>query len=139
MPFTGLDPKQSGPRRPITTYSGITKPIRVVIRDHHAWRELWKEIVSRQQPTPPLPEIDFSREMLVVVAMGELNTGGYLIMVDGVYEKEKKLEVVVKSTSPGKKCMLTQAFTQPVDIVRLQKSDHQVVFRETTVRNDCGL
>jgi PrcB C-terminal len=139
VPFTGLDPKQSGPDRPVTTYSGITKPLRVVIRDQDGWREFWKELFSRQQPVPPLPDIDFSREMLIVVAMGERNTGGFTIMVDAVYEKEKKLQVFVKSTGPGKNCMVTQALTQPVDIVRVLKSDHEVVFRETSVSINCGL
>ena len=110
-----------------------------MIRDRDAWLELWKQLSSRQFRPPPLPEIDFSREMLIVVAMGERNTGGFSIIVDGVYERDKKLEVVVKSTSPGKNCMLSQAFTQPVDIIRVQKSDYPVVFRETNVSNDCGL
>ena len=139
VPVRELDPKRTGPRRPLTTYSGIVKRLRVVIRDQDEWRELWKELFSRQQPVPSLPDIDFSREMLIVVAMGEVNTGGFTIMVDGVYEKEKQLELVVKSTGPGKNCMVTQAFTQPVDIVRVSKSDHAVVFRETGVSNDCGL
>lgn len=139
VPFTELDPKRPGPRRAFAHYGGIVKPLRVVIRDGDAWRELWKEFTSRQKPAPPLPEIDFSREMLIVAAMGERNMGGFQIIVDGVYERDKKLEVVVKSTSPGKNCMLTQAFTQPVDIVRVKKSDHSVVFREINVINECGL
>ena len=139
VPFTELDPKRPGPRRSFAHSSGILKPLRVVIRDRDAWLELWKQLSSQQSPPPPLPEIDFSREMLIVVAMGQRNTGGFGIIVDGVYKRYKKLEVVVKSISPGNNCMTTQALTQPVDIVRVQKSDYSVVFRETDVTNDCGL
>ena len=135
VPFTQLDPKRPGL---FASNSGISKPLRVVIRDREAWLKLWKQIASQQQPSPPPPDIDFSREMLIVVAMGQRNTGGFGIIVDGVYKRDKKLEVVVKSTSPGNNCMTTQALTQPVDIVRVQKSDYSVVFREIDVRNDCG-
>lgn len=138
VPFTELDPKRSGPRRPLTTNSGIVKPLRVVIRDREAWLELWKDFSGPQPKPAPAPEIDFSREMLIVVAMGQTSSGGFMIMVDGVYERDNKLEVVVKSTGPGANCMTTQALTQPVDIVRLRKSDHEVVFRETSITNDCG-
>jgi hypothetical protein len=110
--------------------------MRVVIRDQEAWLKLWKEF-SHGQATPA-PEIDFSREMLIVVAMGQASTGGFSIMVDGVYERDNKLEVVVKSEGPGRNCMTTQALTQPVDIVRVPKSDRSVVFREVSVSHDCG-
>ena len=139
LPFTQLDPNRRGPRRAFAHYSGIVKPLLVVIRDREAWLEFWKQLSSRQQPPPPLPDIDFLREMLIVVSMGQRNTGGFDITVDGVYERDKKLEVVVKNISPGPNCGTTQAFTQPVDIVRVQKSDYSVVFRETDVTNDCGL
>ena len=136
VPFTQLDPKRPGP---LTTNSGIVKRLRIVIRDRDAWVELWKQLSSKQFPQPPLPEIDFSREMLIVVAMGEQGTGGFSISVDGVYEKNNKIEVIVKSFRPGKKCMLTQALTQPVDVVRLKKSDYSVVFRETSETKNCGM
>ena len=133
--FTELDPKRPGP----TINSGIVKPLRVVVRDRDAWLEMWKQHSSRQLPPPPAPEIDFSREMLILVAHGQTSTGGFQVMVDGIYERDNKLEVVVKSTAPGKRCMVTQALTQPVHIVRLQQSDRSVVFRETNETKNCGL
>ena len=137
VPFTELDPNRPGPRRSLKVNSGILDPLRVVIRDRDDWVEMWKLLSSKQFPRPPLPEIDFSREMLIVVAMGQRSTGGYDIIVDGVYERDKKLEVEVKTTSPGRLCGVTGALTEPADVVRVQKSDYPVVFRETSFTREC--
>ena len=143
VPITQVGPKRSGPRVSFTHHSGIWDPLRVVIRNREAWREVWKWIHSPDpyhgpvSELPPLPEIDFSREMVVVAALGGRPTGSYGIIVEGAYERGNRLEVVVRAQSPGKSCMVTQAVTQPVDIVRLPKSERSVVFRETEVVHEC--
>jgi hypothetical protein len=140
---TPLGPKRSGPRMSFTSNSGIGDPLRIVIRDGDAWREMWKRIHSPDadhdpiSELPPLPEIDFSREIVVVVASGARANGGYAIIVDGAYERDDRLEIVVRSVSPGKGCFNVQMVTQPVDIVRLPKTERSVVFRENEVVHEC--
>ena len=73
---TQLGPKRSGPRGPFMSYSGIEKQLRIVIRDRDTWGDMWKQIHSRQSELPPLPEIDFSCEMIIFVSLGERPTGG---------------------------------------------------------------
>src|SRR5712671_3246759 len=81
VPITQLGPKRSGPRWSFTDVSGITDPLRMVIRDRDAWREMWKRVHHGQFPElPSLPEIDFSREMIVVAALGGRPTSGYGII-----------------------------------------------------------
>lgn len=126
-----------GPRHSFEVYTGITDRQRIVIRDREAWRDVWKRIYSLMSPTPPLPEVDFSKEMLVVVSLGGRGTGGYAIIIDGACERDDKLEVTVRSVSPGKNCMTTQALTAPVDIVRVPKTQRSVVFRENEIVHDC--
>lgn len=126
-----------GPRNSLEVYSGIADKQRLVIRDREAWRDVWKRIYSLRSPTPPLPEIDFAREMLVVAAMGEQSNGGYGILIDSASERDKSLEIKVRSISPGKGCMTTQALTAPVDVVRLPKSERAIVFREIEMAHDC--
>ncbi|MBA3766557.1 MAG: protease complex subunit PrcB family protein [Acidobacteria bacterium] len=143
LPITQLGPKRSGPRFSLTLGSGIWDRRRMVIRDRETWSDAWKRIHSPgpthdPYPTmPPLPAIDFSREMLVVVTMGERPTGGYAIIVDGVYERAKQIEIVVRNISPGRGCGTTQSLTQPVDIVQLPKREGSIVFRDLEVVNEC--
>lgn len=137
VPFAQLGPKRSGPRWSFTNNSGILEPLQVVIHDRKAWEELWKRIYPHNPP--PTPQVDFSRDMLIVVAMGEQNTGGFGIIVDSVHERDDKLHVLVKSFSPGKNCGTSQSLTQPVDIVRVLKSGQAVIFRETSAISNCGM
>lgn len=142
VPITPLRPKPcpscEQARVPFTLNSAIWDSLRVMIRDAEAWSKVWERIHhSPVSPSPPLPEIDFSREMVVVVALGQRPTGGYGIIVDRAYERDDRLEVTVRSQTPGKNCFLTQAVTEPVDIVRLPKTERSVVFRETEVVHEC--
>jgi hypothetical protein len=109
-----------------------------VIHNREAWVEMWKRIYNANPPDQAmalLPEVDFSREMLIVAALGERPTGGYGIIIDSACEQEKELEVVVRSIS-RLRCGVTQSLTQPLDIVRLPKSELRVVFREIE-EDDC--
>lgn len=146
VPITPLAPKPCptcAPRQSFTAFSGIGEKLRMVIRDRDAWREMWKRIHSPNHgygsvtELPPLPEIDFSREMIVVAAMGGQPSSAYAIVVDGAYERDDRLEIVVRSVSPGKGCMALAVVTAPVDVVRMPKTERSVVFRETEIAHDC--
>jgi hypothetical protein len=141
VPITPLIPKPcpncEQRRVSFAGISGISDSLRIVIRDAEAWRKVWELINSPVSPKPPLPEIDFSREMVLVVALGTRPTGGYGIIVDRAYQRDDRIEIIVRKQTPGKTCGTTQAITQPVDIVRLPKSKRLMVFRETEDVHDC--
>jgi PrcB C-terminal len=145
VPITPLRPKISGQRVPFMTICGIWDQLRLVVRDREAWVDVWKRIHAvdpyrRQYAEPPLlPEIDFSREMVVVAAMGQRPSSAYAIVIDSAYayERNYRLEIVVRSVENRKRCGAFTVMTAPVDIVRLPKTDRSVIFRETEVVPDC--
>jgi len=121
---------------------------RVVVRDRATWESVWTrnppstfvlDEDGKFKPTfPPLPEIDFAKETLIVVSMGQQPTSGYFITVEGAKEFSDRIEVEVQSLSPNRyQCFLLQVVTYPIDIVRLPRSDKNVVFHETEVVKDC--
>jgi protease stability complex PrcB-like protein len=121
-----------------TFYSGLEKPARFVVRDAAAWQTIWNHIYLRQSPVPPLPSVDFSRDMIVVVALGARPTGGYGILIDGASESANDaVEVIVDSSSPASSCVLTEALTQPVDIARVPLRDGAVTFVERSHETTC--
>ena len=141
VPVTQLGPKRSGPR---TSFSGsiIEDPFCVVVRDRAAWHDVWKRIYQHNPsngPYPEPPEIDFSREMVIVAAMGQRPTSGYEIIIEGAYERDDRLEVVVKSVITARCGLVYTMVTSPIDIVRLPKIERPVVFREIEVVPDCKL
>jgi hypothetical protein len=122
-----------------TFYSGLDKRARLVVRDPVTWRAIWNQIYLRQSPVPPLPQVDFSRDMIVVAALGTRSTGGYSILLVGASEAANNgVAVIVNSSSPGSKCIVTEAFTQPVDIARLPLRDGAVSFVDQSHVSDCG-
>jgi hypothetical protein len=133
IPVTRLT---SGPP-PLTVSSGITDSTRVVIRDAETWRATWDRVWSRQTPAPPLPTIDFSREMVVVVGLGTRSSGGYSIVVEGASLAGGTIDVVVQKTSPGANCFVTGALSEPVDIVRVPRRSEPVRFVERHTVRTC--
>jgi hypothetical protein len=82
-----------------------------------------------------LPEIDFSREMIVIAAMGRRGNGAYRINIDGACEVDGQLVIFVRSID-GSSCTAPAIITATVDVARLPRIDLPVVFRETEV--DCN-
>ena len=137
IPILTLDSKGSELRRSFTYTSGIEEPLRVVIRDREAWRDIWKRIHRPLSELPSLPEIDFSLEVIVVVALGARPNSGYGIIVDRAFESNDQLEIVVRRVSQ-RNCGVFAMMTQPVDVVRLPKTAHPLVFRETESVHVCN-
>jgi hypothetical protein len=120
-----------------TFYSGLNEPQRIVVRDQTQWKEIWQQIWKKISPIPDLPSIDFTREMVIVAAMGSRPTGGYNILIGAASESGAGVNVVIKSVSPGR-CGVTQALSQPVDIASVTRRDGVVTFTEHAEVQDCN-
>jgi hypothetical protein len=123
---------------PYRSSSGLQQRQRVVVQEPQAWEALWSTLTSRQSQAPARPSVDFSRERLVVVSMGERPSGGYAIEVDGVFLSGGTLYVSVQEVSPGSDCMTTAALTQPVAAVAVPAGREPVKFVERTKVQSCS-
>jgi hypothetical protein len=112
------------------SYSGYTERERLVIRTPEQWSAAWARITQGSSSAPSAPAVDFDHEMVVLVAMGRRPTGGYSITVDGVYDSGGRIFAEVREKSPGAGCIVTQAFTAPIDAVRVPRRDGTVIFVE---------
>ena len=117
--------------------SGYPDSARLVVKTADEWSKVWSRIVSNHGPTPPVPEIDFSREMLLVAAMGTRPTGGYSIEIEAVDRDSASITAGVRKRSPGKNCGTISALTAPVAIVRIPRSEKPVRFVEETIATNC--
>ena len=120
-----------------TAYSGIDDSLRVVVEDVARWEMYWRRVHARMTPAPPVPAVDFAREMVILAALGLRGSGGYGILVDSAYDAGAYVEVVVRRTAPGSGCLVTAAFTQPVDLVRIPARKVPVRFRERVTVEPC--
>ncbi|MFH1637649.1 MAG: protease complex subunit PrcB family protein [Candidatus Woesearchaeota archaeon] len=99
-----------------------------VITDNQSWKDLWMEVKSATVPDSRLPRIDFDKEMVIGVFMGNRSTGGYSVEITNLIEKDDSLEVYVCENTPKVGGMRTMGFSQPYHVIKSEKSEKEVKF-----------
>jgi hypothetical protein len=115
-------------------FSGIQEPKQEVIRDKTTWERTWTKHSASSKSAGKMPEIDFSKEMVIFVSLGRKNSGGYSIQVTKAEPMGDKLQITVSRTAPPAGAMTIQALTAPFQIVAVPKSDLSPEFVETENR-----
>jgi hypothetical protein len=110
--------------------SGIQSPRSEVIRDEARYFTVWAEHAASVNRLSLPPRVDFSREMVILVAMGTQRSGGYLIEVVDVELRRGRLQVLVGEREPEPGTLQMQQLTQPYQWVALPLVHARVHFRE---------
>jgi hypothetical protein len=124
-----------GTRLPIDTIekgyrSGVREPLQVVIRNQDEWSVFWKRHSSIDANPALAPIIEFDREMVVGIFLGEKSTGGYEVEIVRAERRDSSLYFYYREESPPPGAIVTQALTQPFHLVKLAKYENlQVIFR----------
>ena len=71
---------------------------------------------------------DVQTSNFLVLNMGEKTSGGYSIGIDSVVETDKNIVITIKETSPEPGSMVTQAFTNPFCVVKIN-SKKDIIFQ----------
>src|SRR5262244_523922 len=108
--------------------SGVGQPTQIVVRSQNDWAELWSRHMRAQSAPPPLPSVDFSRDMVVALFMGERPTGGYAIEVTRIERTAQGLSVHYRTSRPAPSATQMQALTQPFHLVTVPRVDDPVTF-----------
>lgn len=117
--------------------SQLPTDVRLAIMDTADWTAIWKRIVGPSS-TAPAPTVDFSREMLLVVGMGEAPCMGYQINIDTVFrDADKRIYAVVREREHGSRCGCLNEVVSPVDVIRVPRSLRPVTFLERKETNVC--
>ncbi len=103
---------------------GFTKQ-NIVINSRAKWQDfLAKTTVDTQFKDA----IDFSKQIVLVAVDSKRNTGGFSIEISKTVKKESKLHVTILSEGPKPTDMVTMALTQPIHIVKINKTSKEIVF-----------
>lgn len=134
LPITRFSPGSSS----FSSFSGIRTPTNAVVRDSNTWRTTWQQINQPFFPQPPLPSVDFNREMVLLAAMGTEPSGGYEVFIQSATRDTAGIEVQLRRISPGAGCPVSAVLTQPLDLVRVPFSDQPVRFSERAETTSCN-
>ena len=123
-----LGAEEAEPEKPRTLRRGANcaakMPKRVAAMDGDQFVSAWNSIFGSARagrPVPP-PEVDFKKEMVLAVFIGEKRTGGYSVEIKSAVEENGKLVVTVSETAPKPDAIVTQALTSPFHLVAVKRS-----------------
>lgn len=101
-------------------------------------QKLWALLYGNDASnTPPIPQIDFSRQEVVAVFAGEKPTGGYDIAVSGIQDSSNERMVSVTITAPGPSCMVAESQTSPFQVVTVPVSTLPFAHTDAVETNTC--
>ncbi len=86
-------------------------------------QQQWLEEIESLPPSilESLPEIDFQREIPLLVTLGKQPTGGYSINIDQVVKDSSGLVITISRRSPGADDFVSMALTYPYDFVTIAR------------------
>lgn len=70
---------------------------------------------------------DLQNANFIVLNMGEKTTGGYSIGIDNAVETDKNIIITVKEMNPEPGSMVTQAFTTPFCVVKINSKKEIII------------
>lgn len=89
---------------------------------------LWSQVNATLLQPPPLPQVDFQRETLVAIFLGQRPTGGYAVSVRRVAVENGELYLDTEFVEPAAGAITTQALTSPWTLVRVLRGGFQVAW-----------
>jgi len=122
-----MDQLPAGARLLHTQSATVGEPERRIVGSMAEWDALWISLHGGM-PAPPLPSVDFSREVVAFATMGTRSTGGFELDIAGTRRIGKDLDVLVIETVPAPGCMLTQVESTPTVAVRVPRAPGVVRF-----------
>jgi hypothetical protein len=134
----GFLPK-AGTVMPFTTVassrmSGVATKQVVVIRDQAAWEKLWAQHGSYMVPAPALPQVDFTRQMLIGMFSTQMHDGCYSVGIGALTAGASKLQVEVDEVAPRPNVMCAMIAVNPMQVVAVDRmdADIDVVYKTIT-------
>jgi hypothetical protein len=110
-------------------FSGIQEATQLVVTNAAQWTEVWRKHSARKIPTEKAPEVDFEKETVIFVALGQKATGGHSAEISEVKSIDSKTEVLVKARAPRPGGIQLQAISAPFHAVAVPKISGEVEFR----------
>ena len=77
-------------------HCNIKEAKNVVITNKEELQNIYARINMTRRPGVPLPKIDFDKETVLGIFLGEKSTAGYQVKVDSIVKSNKELQVYYK-------------------------------------------
>lgn len=116
---------------------GFEQDTLLLIRNSEEMKAGWKKLFSNFVEQPDMPSVNFANQMVVILSMGEKNSGGYSLEISKVVEKELQLAVFANYISPGQNCIVAEVISYPFVVISIPKKDKLVAVSKNNVIAEC--
>lgn len=99
-----------------------------LITNQRQLTSVWAQAHASQLQPPAAPRVDFQRETVVAIFMGQQSSGGYGVEVESVTQEGGDLYVDARFTEPAAGAITSQALTSPWTIIRVLRGGYQVAW-----------
>ena len=132
---------------PTVIYSGnsggIRDSLRVVIRSESELANYWQRATALQSSPPPVERVDFSREMVILVAAGRKTSEARISVDTLLVRKELKAsndreDTLIIQVRKREGCGRFQNEAFPLQMVRVPKFDGPYRFEDQIANSNCG-
>lgn len=108
-------------------YSELIETEQLVIKSDTALQLVYNRIATKES----VPQINWDENQVILLTLGQKNTGGYSIEVDRLVHTSREIMVYYKTSGPKQGERVTQALTAPYVLFAIDnKKDLPVVFKE---------
>ena len=116
---------------------GFKTNTNLVISTQEEFLKIWDQAFAYYMNKETAPSIDFEKNVVLLVALGQKTSGGHTIKVSSVVETKDSTIVNILKTSPGKSCMTAEVITYPYQIVQIEKPIKNIQFSAIEKVIDC--
>jgi hypothetical protein len=116
---------------------GFNEKTNKVITSQTELDALWEAAFVNYMLKEKAPVVDFKTQTVLLVALGEQNSGGSEIKVEQITETKEGLNVSVLNTKAGEGCVTSDVITYPYQIVQIEKAGKKISFSSTEKIIDC--
>ena len=119
------------------SYSGIDAQRIEVIEEAPAFAALWRAHSATVSPPPPLPPVDFTREVVLAAFIGHRGSGGSSVAIEKLSGANPvTVEIVIKT--PAADCPVRLALRQPFPLAAAPRRKGPWRFHVSTVVTPCS-
>lgn len=92
-----------------------------VLMNEGAWQKLWSRVTGRDPSGAPR-DIDWNKDVMVLICLGQRPTGGYSVQIESIRWKDAgTITVRFSERQPAPGALTTEALTAPFVIAKVQR------------------
>lgn len=108
-------------------YSGSDVAETLVIRDVKALKSFYSKINRTRKPGLPIPEVDFTKEVILVHCSGEQTNGKHALL--SVTAENEKQVIVRTSVDKSEKSSAFSALISPFSVYKMLLTSKEIIFK----------